>query len=172
MDLLDRSELLVLPLRSEAPEPATTSFWVFNSQQTTHLLLHADDFNTPYLELVFAANSVRSAAGTALGSADSVWVTVDPWPGAYGFSLTPTDLEFSANAAPVATFFFGLYGDASVASTTPTYTDPAAYVASLAVWHEIDLDGWRVVAGSHTVGPDVVSSSVSEPGEYALAAVR
>jgi hypothetical protein len=143
---------------------------VYNSRQTVHRLGHVDDVNTPYLELEFPSGSLTSLSGSPLTDTDSVLVTVDPRPGGYGFTLSPSDLGIDPNAAPVATFFFGRYGDASVVNTTETYADPADYVDALDVWHEVTVEQWGVVDGSATVGLDVVSGSVKDAGRYVLAA--
>jgi hypothetical protein len=167
-ELLTTSELLALPMTGSLPAPS--SFWVYNSRQTVKQLFHADQFNTPYLELEFPPNSLSSVGGSVLTETDSVLVTVDPRPGAYGFTLSPTGLVINPSGTPEVTFFFGLYGDASVAATTQTYADAAAYVTALRVWYEVTVEQWRVVAGSGTAGPDVITGAVTEAGEYVLAA--
>jgi len=135
-------------------------------------LTHADGFNTPFLELRFPANALTELAGTQLTQSDSVRVTVTPKSGMYGFTLTPNNMTFAGSNPPVATFFFGLYGDASVAETTPTYAGSADYVAALDVWEEVTIDLWRVVHGSAAAGVDVIAGSLESPGQFVLAAPR
>ncbi len=170
--LLRESELLTLPLRPEAPPLSAATFWVHNSRQTVRRVIHSDAENTPFLELKFPANSLAELGGTPLNQADSILVTVTPRAGRYGFSLSPNNLSFVGSNSPVATFFFGRYGDASVAAGSSTYSGPADYVAALDVWEEITVDQWRVARGSAAVGLDVVSGTVESPGQFLLAAPR
>lgn len=171
-DLLITSELLPLALSDQAPAPQATTFWVSNSRPTVRRITHSDQFNTPFLEVDFPENSLASLGGAPLGASDSVLITVDPRPGSYGFSLSPDNLTFSSNAEPTVTFFFGLYGDASVATSSTTYSAPADYVAALDIWYEATIGLWRVANSSTTVGPDVVSAHLTLSGNYVLAAPR
>jgi len=88
-------------------------------------------------------------------------VTVDPRTVGYGFTLSPAGLGIDANATPEATFFFGLYGDASVAGTTQTYTDPADYIAAL------DAATGLATAWDPGASDEVYALAVNGPTVYA-----
>lgn len=171
-ELRDTADLLILPLSAQAPAPQSTSFWVSNARPTVRRISHADQFNTPFLEFEFPEGSLATLAGSPLGANDSVLVTVDPRGGTYGFSLSPANLRFQQGADPTVTFFFGLYGDASVAGSSPTYAGAADYVAALDIWQEVGIDLWRVADGSAATASDVVAATVTSAGEHVLAAPR
>lgn len=171
-ETLATSELLFLRQQANAPAPATTRFFVVNARETRRRVLHPDPFNNPYAEVVFPAGSLESLNGAPIGPGDSVEVTVQPRSGEYGLVLSPGGLEFSAAASPTATFFYGRYGDLSVADASATYPDASAYAAALDLWAEVNLDRWRRTTGTGPSGTDAVTGRLSEAGVVAIAAPR
>ena len=171
-DLLTIADLLVLSQQANAPEPDSRSFWVSNAHSSVERLNHPDAFNTLYLQLTFPAQSLASLDGTLLANNDSVYVTIDPHPGAYGFTLSPSDLVFSSSASPSATFSFSVYGDASAGGTSTTYTSSADFVAALDVWREASADRWQVASDSRSPGIDTYVATVESSGKFVLAAPR
>jgi len=166
------ADLLVLSQQANAPAPATQSFWIANSRSSAERFNHPDTFNTLYLELSFPANSMISRGGVPLTDDDSVYVTVDPRPGSYGFTLSPSDIVFSSNASPTATFSVSVYGDASVANTSTRYTSNAEFVAALDIWREVSVDRWQIAPGSRSPGIDTFIANVESSGQFVLAAPR
>ncbi len=170
--LLSTEDLLILPFQSGTPQPDATSFWVHNSMQTVRLMTHPDQFNTPYLELTFPVGSLASLGGETLLDDDSVLVTVSPWNGQYGFTLSPSGLAFRPDATPVAKLRFGAYADASIVDQSSRYATPAEYAAALDIWQEVTVATWQVAMNSAPAPSDAVSANVEGAGEYILAAPR
>jgi hypothetical protein len=170
--LLATDELLILAMQADAPVPVSTSFWVFNARPTVRRLVHPNPQLLPFLELTFPAGSLVSLNGSPLQDGDSVLVTVDPWLLQYGFTLSPSGLEFDAGARPSVKFFFGFYADPSVADESGRYATPSEYAAALEIWHEITLAHWQVAGGSGPSGVDAVTATAAYTGEYVLAAPR
>ena len=168
--LLTIANLLVLDQQANAPTPASRSFWVSNSRSSVERINHPDAFNTLYLELTFPAHSLVSLDGSLLTDNDSVYVTVDPRSGTYGFILSPADIVFSSNATPSATFSFSVYGDASSGGASQTYTSNANFVAALDIWREVSVDRWQVAPGSRSPGIDSFIANVKASGQFILAA--
>ncbi len=168
---LSTRELLVLPTQAGAPAVSQSSFFVPNNATTVRRLLHADAFNTLYLELRFPNGSLRSLNDQPVAADDSVAVTVQPRSGAYGLVLSPNGMEFTS-ARPAATFSFALYGDLAVADNSATYASRSEYANALALWFEITPGRWRRVIGSGFDGGDAVAGAVAEPGTYVVAAPR
>jgi hypothetical protein len=166
------ADLVTLPLGSTAPPVASATFWVSNRTPVVRTLRHSDPQLNPYIELRFPAGCLSRLNGVQLTVTDSVLVTVDPLPGGYGFTLSPSGLEFTLSSTPTVTFFFARYADLSVADTVPTFADRAAYAAALDVWEEVTVDRWRIARGSSAVGVDEISSAVDAPGQFRLAASR
>ena len=171
-DIYTIADLLVLSQQANAPAPASKSFWVSNSTQSVERINHPDAFNTLYLELTFPARSLASLDGVSLADADSVYFTVDPRPGHYGFTLSPSGIVFSSGVAPSATFSFAVYGDASAGSTSARYTSNADFVASLEIWREVTVDRWQITPGSGSAGIDTFRATVESSGRFVLAAPR
>jgi hypothetical protein len=170
--VLSLEDLLILPMQAGAPQPTSAGFWVYNSRQTVQRLVHPEAQLTPYLELSFPAGALSSLKGNALTASDSVWITVDPRVGQYGFTLSPAGVVFTAEALPTARFFFGFYADASVASQSDRYSTATEFAAALDIWREITVAQWSVAANSAAAGIDAVSATVASSGEYVLAAPR
>ncbi len=171
-ELLSIADLLVLSQQAIAPAPAPHSFWVQNSRPSVERIKHPDAFNTLYLELEFPAHSILSLDGSPFTESDSVYVTVEPRLGAYGFTLSPSDIIFNSSASPSATFSFSVYGDASAGSTSATYTSNVDFVAALDIWREVSVDRWQVAPGSRSPGIDTFIATVESSGQYVLAAPR
>lgn len=171
-EIVGIADLLILPQQQNAPQPAPASFWVSNSRQTVRRINHPDNFNTLYLEMFFPVGSMTSLDGSPLSNTDSLYITVDPRPGAYGFTVSPAGITFASNAAPEATFSFSVYADASVANTSPTYANSAGFIAALQIWREATVDEWRVASGSRLDGVDAVSANLQSSGRFLLAARR
>jgi hypothetical protein len=171
-EVLSTAELLILPQKPEAPAPEALSFYVVNSRASIQLMLHPDQFNNLYLELQFSVGSLDAVNGEPVGASDSVFVTVQPRPGAYGFTLSPTGLLFSAASVPRATFSYARYGELSVADASPSYADRASYAAALEIWAETTIDRWRRPPGSSAAGTDAVSGPLATGGDFVLAAPR
>jgi len=171
-EVLSTADLLVLPLQVGAPAPGPKSFWVVNSRASTQRLQHPDNFNTLFLELQFPQLALGSLNGTPLTDGDSVLVTVDPTPGAYGFTVSPAGLVFRVTATPKAALSFAVYADVSVATGSPTYATANAFVAALDLWQELTVDRWRVATGSRATGVDQVEAALASGGSYLLAAPR
>lgn len=166
------ADLIVLGLTEGAPSPTTSTFWVSNNAALTRTLRHADPFNTLYLQLSFPAGSFESLNGQPLDDTDSVEVTVQPLAGGYGFTLSPSGLQFAGGNEPVAVFSFGRYADPSVAGSDPTYPSETSYLDALDVWQEVGVDRWQVAPGSGPGGADEVRAQVDASGRYRLAARR
>ena len=171
-NMLSIADLLILSQQANAPAPASRSFWVSNSRLSVERFNHPDAFNTLYLELTFPAHSLISIGGVPLTDSDSIYVTVGPRPGSYGFTLSPSDIVFSSTASPSATFSFSVYGDASAGSTSATYTSTAEFVAALDIWREVSVDRWQVAPGSRSPGIDTFIATVESSGQFLLAAPR
>ena len=171
-DQLTIADLLVLSLQTNAPAPASRSFWVSNSSSTVERINHPDAFNSLYLELTFPAHSMISRNGSPIADGDSVRFTVDPRPGAYGFTLSPSGIVFSSAAAPSATFSISVYGDASDGGASTTYTSNADFVAALDIWREVSVDRWQIAPGSRSPGIDTFVASLETSGQFILAAPR
>jgi hypothetical protein len=171
-EVLTTAELLILPLKSDAPAPEALSFYVVNSRASVQLMLHPDQFNNLFLELQFSTGSLESVNGEPAGANDSVLVTVQPRPGVYGFTLSPAGLDFAESRRPRATFSFVRYGELSVADASPTYPDRAAYAAALEIWTETTVDRWLRLPQSSVAGSDAVAGLVVSGGDFVLAAPR
>jgi hypothetical protein len=170
--LLGTDDLLILAMQDEAPQPVSASFWVYNSRQVVRRLVHPDAQLIPFLELTFPAGSLAELNGSPLANNDSTLVTVHPWPGQYGITLSPSGLSFTASAAPTAKFFFGFYADATVADQSSRYATYAEYAAALEIWRETTLALWRVAENSGSAGIDAVSARTVATAEYVLAAPK
>ncbi|UCG85310.1 MAG: hypothetical protein JSW71_15425 [Gemmatimonadota bacterium] len=170
--LLGTDELLILAMQAEAPQPLSTSFWVYNSRQTVQRLSHPDAQLIPFLELTFPGGCLASLNGNPLAGNDSALVTVDPWHRQYGFTLSPPGLSFNASSPLTAKFFFGFYADASVADQSGKYVSQREYAAALEIWHEITVAQWQTAKGSGPAGIDAVAATVAATGDYVLAAPR
>ncbi len=169
---VDEADLVPLALQASAPPVPATNFYVRTNTVTIRALRHGDAVNSLYVELRFPAGSLVSVDGTPIASGDSVLVSVNPRPGAYGFRLSPAGLAFSESTPPTATFSFARYGDLSVADAEPAFSDRATYAAALDVWEEIALRRWRVATASAGSGVSEISAAVEGGGEYILAAQR
>jgi hypothetical protein len=169
---LSGSELLFLPLQVGAPAPAPASFYVVNSRTVLHRVLHPDAFNSLYVEIRFPAAALAALNGTPLGSDDSVRVTLEPVPGAYGLTLRPAGLDFTPGGTPTVTVSFAAYGDLSGADGSPTYANRLEYAEALTLWEDGGIDRWQRVSGSGFTGNDAVSGRLPAPGTYRVAAPR
>lgn len=169
---LATGDLLVLPLQSGAPTPASLAFYVANSHGTTRRLVHADGFNTLYVEVAFPSGALAALDGTALGPNDSVLVTLTSRAGEYGLTLAPGGLTFVSGREPLATFAFATYADASVADGSSQYASRGSYLDALTVWQETSPELWRSVQNSGASGTDEVQGILPAPGRYVLAAPR
>jgi hypothetical protein len=171
-EILSIADLLILSQQPNAPEPASESFWVSNSRQSVARINHADNFNTLYLELAFPAQSLASLNGAPLSDTDSVYVTINPRPGSYGFTLSPSGIAFNSGSSPFATFSFSVYGNATAGNTSGTYAGSTEYVAALEIWREVTVDQWQIASGSGSAGVDGVRANVESSGRFVLAAPR
>ncbi len=170
--ILVTSELLILPLQISAPAPAAATFSVSNMAATVQVIVHDDQFNTPFLTLAFPAGCVESVAGQSLGQGESASVTAAPTSGLYGFTLSPTSLILTDGCGSTAKFSFGRYADLSVADGSSTYLDRAAYAAALELWRETGPDRWKIVPQSGPSGNDAIEGNMEASGSYVLAAPR
>jgi hypothetical protein len=168
-DTVPTTDLVALDLSGTAPAPPSATFFVPNDRSTIRSIRHPDPFNTLYLELRFPAGSLESLNGVAIGTDDSVEITVQPLAGGYGFTLSPSGLAFGASR-PTALLSFGRYADPSAGAAV--FGDPDAYLAALQIWAEVGLDRWAVATGSGAAGVDEVRASVDAPGTYRLAAIQ
>ncbi len=171
-EVLTTAELLVLPQQAAAPPVDPISFWVYNSRLIARQLVHSGGFNIPYLDVSFPAQALVSLNGQPLSDSDSVRVTLQPRAGEYGFTLSPDNLLFDESRSPTATFFFGIYGDASAGEASSSYGSASEYVAALDIWFEITIDQWSIAAASRPAGNDAVAAALESSGEYVLAAPR
>ncbi len=168
--ILASSELLILPLQTSAPAAAT--FGVSNMNVTVRVIVHDDQFNTPFLTLKFPASCVESVAGQSLGQGESASVTAAPTSGLHGFTLSPSSLILTDGCGSTAEFSFGRYADLSVADGSSTYLDRAAYAAALELWRETGPDRWEIVPQSGPSGNDAIEGNMEASGSYVLAAPR
>ncbi len=166
------SELLILPLQGSAPVPAAATFNVSNMAATVRVIVHDDQFNTPFLTLEFPAGCVESVAGQSLGQGESASLTAAPTSGLYGFTLSPSSLILTDGCGSTAKFSFGRYADLGVADGSATYLDRAAYAAALELWRETGLDRWEIVPQSGPSGNDAIEGNMEASGSYVLAAPR
>lgn len=165
------ADLVVLPEQAAAPAVAGASFWVYNDQPVTHTLRYQDAQLTEYLEIRFPEGCLSRLNDQQLTVDDSVLVTVQPRPGAYGLVLSPSGLEFTLET-PTVTFFYGRYADLSIVQGEPSFPDEAAYLDALEVWEEAALGRWSVARGSGSAGVDAIAAAVDAPGELLVAAAR
>ena len=170
--ILASSELLILRLQTSAPTPAAATFGVSNTDATVRVIVHDDQFNTPFLTLEFPAGCVESIDGQPLGSGESASVTATPVSGQYAFTLSPTSLTLTDGCGATAKFSFGRYADLSVADGSSTYLDRAAYAAALELWRETGSDRWEIVPQSGPSGNDAIEGNMEASGSYLLAAPR
>ncbi len=170
--ILASSELMILPLQTSAPAPAAATFSVSNMEVTVRVIVHDDQFNTPFLTLEFPAGCVESVAGQSLGQGESASVTAAPTSGLYGFTLSPSSLILTDGCGSTAEFSFGRYADLSVADGSSTYLDRAAYAAALELWRETGPDRWEIVPQSGPSGNDAIEGNMEASGSYVLAAPR
>ncbi len=170
--ILVTSELLILPLQISAPAPAAATFSVSNMAATVQVIVHDDQFNTPFLTLAFPAGCVESVAGQSLGQGESASVTAAPTSGLYGFTLSPSSLILTDGCGSTAKFSFGRYADLSVADGSSTYLDRAAYAAALELWRETGPDRWEIVPQSGPSGNDAIEGNMEASGSYVLAAPK
>ncbi len=166
------SELLILPLQGSAPVPAAATFNVSNMAATVRVIVHDDQFNTPFLTLEFPAGCVESVAGQSLGQGESASLTAAPTSGLYGFTLSPSSLILTDGCGSTAKFSFGRYADLGVADGSATYLDRAAYAAALELWRETGLDRWEIVPQSGPSGNDAIEGNMEASGSYVLAAPK
>lgn len=169
---LPESELLFLPLDASAPPLNSRTFFVSNQRPIVRRLTHDDDFNTPYMEIDFAANSLVSLDGVPLGPVDSVEVTVSPRDGEYGMTLSPVGLEFMPGREAELTFFYEVFGEASVADESASYGTRLAYLNALRLWEEVTPGVWNRVTNSFVIDTDNLGASLSRGGIYAVGAPR
>ncbi len=170
--ILASSELLILPLQASAPALAAAIFSVSNTDATVSIIVHDDQFNTPFLTLEFPAGCVESVAGQSLGQGESASVTAAPTSGQYGFTLSPSSLILTDGCGSTAKFSFGRYADLGVADGSSTYLDRAAYAAALELWRETGADRWEIVPQSGPSGNDAIEGNMEASGSYVLAAPR
>ncbi len=169
-ETLATADLLILPLGSGAPAPASVSFYVSNAHPTTRNLIHNDGFNTLFARVQFPTGSLSTLDDAALGSNDSVLVTLSADGGVYGIRLDPEGLRFTSLGRPSLTFSYVRYGDLSAASGS-RYADQTAYAGALDVWRETSLDRWTSTGGAGTALSDL-SASLPQAGHYLVAAPR
>ncbi len=170
--ILASSELLILRLQTSAPTPAAATFSVSNMGATVRVIVHDDQFNTPFLTLEFPAGCVESVGGQSLGQGESASVTAAPTSGLYGFTLSPSSLILTDGCGSTAKFSFGRYADLSVADGSSTYLDRGAYAAALELWRETGSDRWEIVPQSGPSGNDAIEGNLEASGSYVLAAPR
>lgn len=168
--VLSENELIFLAVQPSAPAPITSSSTVNTGQPVTHRTLHADQFNTQFLEISFPANAVVAVGPRAVDSGEPVEVTVRPQADRYIATLEPEELEFNDRTPPTIRFTYGRYGDRSVADGT-RYASRDAYSAALRIWMEISAGRWERIDAS-TASPDAVSGPLSTGGRFAVAAPR
>ncbi len=169
---LATAELLILGAQATAPSVATLSVYVVNSRPITVRLLHADQFNTQYVEVRFPTGSVESVNGLIVGPQDSVLVDIDARDSQYGMTISSGTLVFSAGNLPRATFTYAVYGDRSVADGSTTYASRDSYSAALDIWEQVSVDQWQQATNSSTPGSDEVSGSLTAGGLFVVAAPR
>ena len=167
---LPTDDLLMLPLASSAPAPASVSFYLSNAHASTRNLIHNDGFNTLFARLEVPAGGLTTLDGTSLGPDDSVLVTLTADPAVYGIRLTPDGLRFTTLGAPRLTFSYVKYGNLTVADGS-RYADQTAYANALDVWRETSLDRWVTIGGSGAALSDI-ATNLSQAGHYVVAASR
>jgi len=157
-----------------ATGPAVDSFSTAEllSRPITARLLHADQFNTQYVEVRFPAGSIESVDGLMVGPQDSVLVEIEARDSQYGMTISPGTLVFSAGNLPGATFTYAVYGDRGVADGSATYPNRETYSAALDVWEQASVDRWQRATNSSTPGSDEVSGSLLTGGIFIVAALR
>ncbi len=166
------ADLLPVGIAADAPPPSAASFWIRRARTTTVRLVHADGFNSPYVEVEFPAGSVRALDGTLIAESDSVLVSLTPDVGGYGLTVSPAGLEFTPSVLPTARFVLAAYGDLSVADGSTTYAGRTAYAQALTLWVEVGIDLWERVAGSGLGAGDIVAGRIARAGRFRVAALR
>jgi hypothetical protein len=166
-----RDALIALP-RTDVNPPAARTFTVRNDQPQTFRLTHSDGAGTLFAEFLFTPGSILSVNGAPVCATCSVSVTITPFAGLYGFTVSPASLVFSAVGSPVVTLSYGTYGDLSVHAASPRYPTPADYSQALAVWYELAPGLWREERNSGHVSGTTVASAVDIAVPHLLAAPR
>ncbi len=164
------ADLLMLPLGTGAPAPASASFYVSNARSTARNLIHNDGFNTLFARVQFATGSLFTLDGATLGPNDSVLVILSADAGVYGIRLEPEGLRFTNGGRPTLTFSYVRYGDLSVANGS-RYADQSAYASALDVWREASFDRWSDTGGGGSALSDI-TTSLPQAGHYVVAAPR
>lgn len=166
-----RDALLVLPRTDTTPPPPRT-FAVRNNQLQTFRFEHTDGMATLFAEFRFTPHSIVQANGLLVCDTCTVFVTVTPLPGQYGFTVGPDHLVFSSSGSPTVRISYGAYGDLSVHDSTTRYPTPADYSAALAIWYERAPDRWQEERNSAHESGTVVASALDAPVTHLLAALK
>jgi len=143
---------------------------VHNNLLETFRLQHSDAGGTLFAELRFTPRSIVQANGLLVCDTCTVFVTVTPLPGLYGFTIGPAHLVFNAAGSPTVSISFGTYGDLSVHDSSARYPTPADYAAALAIWYERSAGLWEEERNSAHQSATVVASAIDAPATHLVAA--
>lgn len=170
---VDRGQLAVLQLQGGTPAVSSQQFYVANNRQTTRTLVHPDAAGNQYAQVRFPSGSLATINGRTATASDSVLVTVQPEPGAYGLTIgTSGTVTFASTARPTATFFYGRYGDLTGSRSGSRYTTNVQLAQALELWREELVGRFSAVAGSGASGTDAVGGPVSAAGIFLVAAPK
>ena len=161
----------MLPRSDTTPPPART-FPVHNNRLETFRIEHTDAAHTLFAEFRFTPRSIVQANGLLVCDTCTVYVTVTPLPGLYGFTIGPGHLVFNAAGSPTVTVSYGTYGDLSVHDSSTRYPTPADYSAALALWYERSPGVWDEERNSTHQSATVVASAIDAPVTHLLAALK
>ena len=143
-----------------------------NDRLETFRLQHGDAAGTLFAEFRFTPRSIIRANGQLVCDTCTVFVTVTPLPGQYGFTVGPAHLVFNAIGSPTVSVSYGVYGDLSVYDSSARYPTPADYSSALAIWYEQSGGRWEEERNSAHQSATVVASAVDAPATHLLAAIK
>ncbi|MSR06366.1 MAG: hypothetical protein EXR93_04745 [Gemmatimonadetes bacterium] len=169
-----RSDLVLLLMQSNAPQPPSASMYAVNSRVATRTISHPDAANTPFAQVSFPAGSITTLNGTRAATTDSVLIGLAPETGAYGLAISLSGATLSSTNPPTVTFFYGRYADFTASRAGSRYAGTSELASALEVWAEDQL-GYRVAsgtasAGTASAGTDAIRASVTSSGHYLVAA--
>ena len=166
-----RAALIAL-VRNDSAEPFTpVTFTFHNNQIANFTVVNSDSATTTFAIFHFTPQSVPYRNDTLLADTSTVSVQVTVTPGVFGFTIGPANLAFNTTNSPTVDIAYTRYADLTATDWSVKYSSTAAYTQALALWFEFGSDQWRAQTGG-SGGPNVLSSALSQPGLYLLAAPK
>ena len=143
-----------------------------NNRLETFRVEHTDAAGTLFAEFRFTPRSIVRANGLLVCDTCTVFVTVTPVPGQYGFTIGPAHLVFNSAGSPTVSVSYGTYGDLSVHDSSARYPTPADYSAALGIWYERSTGLWQEERNSAHQTATVLASAIDAPTTHLLAALK